>query len=511
MDGTEELRRREFLQRTAMAAGLAAGMATVLSPDVLVAEAAAAQRRTPLPSPRNLPVDTFVVLMMENRSFDHYLGWLPHADGHQAGLSYTTRDGQAVATHRLAPDFQGCAFNDPNHSWDGGREQVNGGAVGGFPRSGGNDQVAGGFLNGGAMDGFLRSGDNDEFAVGYYAEDDLPFLPAAAQAFTTYDRFFCSLLASTFPNREYMHAAQSYGKQDNSFPAAPGFPDTTIFAALKDKGVDSHYFFNDLPVTALWGQPGLDRSSRVEDYYMRCAEGSLPAFSLVDPSFVNEDGGTSGDEHPHGDVRTGQAFMADVVHAFMESPQWKRGALFIVYDEWGGFFDHVRPPKVPDIRESRDLTQDFGQMGIRIPAVAVSPYVRRGHVSHSVFGFESILKLIEYRFGLPPLKRRDAYAQNIGRSFDWTSRPRLKRPELPDPPNVASKQCSNQPVTPKLGTGAQRPKEHDLAYLRTSGYLDRLGFKYRPATPSLIYRRPHKILDGLERGRVVIDHQRKHR
>src|SRR3954447_25444734 len=168
MDGTEELRRREFLQRTAMAAGLAAGMATVLSPDVLVAEAAAAQRRTPLPSPRNLPVDTFVVLMMENRSFDHYLGWLPHADGHQAGLSYTTRDGQAVATHRLAPDFQGCAFNDPNHSWDGGREQV----------------------NGGAMDGFLRSGAKTEFAVGYYAEHDVPFLPAAAQAFTTYDRFF---------------------------------------------------------------------------------------------------------------------------------------------------------------------------------------------------------------------------------------------------------------------------------------------------------------------------------
>src|SRR4051794_16039371 len=169
------LRRREFLQRTAMAAGMAAGMATVLSPDVLVAEAAATQRRTPLPGPRNLPIDTFVVLMMENRSFDHYLGWLPGADGHQEGLSYTTKDGKSIPTHRLAPDFQGCAFNDPDHSWDGGREQ----------------------LNGGAMDGFLRSGDNDEFSVGYYAKEDLPFIPAAAQAFTTYDRFFCSLLAST--------------------------------------------------------------------------------------------------------------------------------------------------------------------------------------------------------------------------------------------------------------------------------------------------------------------------
>ena len=101
--------------------------------------------------------------------------------------------------------------------------------------------------------------------------------------------------------------------------------------------------------------------------------------SFVDPAFGDIGvlgGGVSGDEHPHGDVRVGQAFMADVVHAFMESPQYKRGALFIVYDEWGGFFDHVRPPRVPDLRTSRDLNQDFGQMGFRIPAVLVSPYAR---------------------------------------------------------------------------------------------------------------------------------------
>ena len=171
------LRRREFLQRTAMTAGLAASMATVLSPDVLVAEAASRQRRTPLPAPRNLPVDTFVVLMMEDRSFDHYLGWLPTADGRQDGLSYTTKDGQAIATHRLAPDFQGCAFNDPDHSWEGGRTQV----------------------NGGAMDGFLRSGDNDAFSVGYYAQEDLPFIPSVAQAFTAYDRF--SSPTATRPTR----------------------------------------------------------------------------------------------------------------------------------------------------------------------------------------------------------------------------------------------------------------------------------------------------------------------
>ena len=465
------LRRREFLQRTAMAAGLAASMATVLSPDVLVAEAASRQRRTPLPAPRNLPVDTFVVLMMENRSFDHYLGWLPGADGRQDGLAYTTNDGQTLATHRLAPDFQGCAFNDPDHSWDGGRTQV----------------------NGGTMDGFLRSGDNDAFSVGYYAQDDLPFIPAAAQAFTAYDRFFCSLLASTYPNREYMHAAQSYGNKDNTLPSGGGFPDTTIFAALAAKGIDARYFYDDLPVSAFWGAPGLARSGRVQEYYERCAAGTLPALSFVDPSFLNEGGGTSGDEHPHGDVRTGQAYMADVVHAFMESPQWKRGALFIVYDEWGGFFDHVAPPTVPDIRASNDPAQNYGQLGIRIPAVAVSPYARRGFVSHDVFAFESILKLIEYRFGLSPLTRRDAYARNIGRSFDWESKPRLDLPALPDPPDVLSAQCSNRPPSALYGGEAERPMPHDMSLLLTSGYLDRLGFDYKPASAATTFRNPRKI------------------
>jgi phospholipase C len=372
----EYLRRREFLERAAVTAGLAAGMASVLDPAALMAEAARRQARAPLPKARNMPVDTFVVLMMENRSFDHYLGWMPRVDGRQAGLSFVGRDGQVLETRRFAPDFQGCGHPDPDHSWDGGREQV----------------------NDGRMDGFLRSGRNDEFAISYYTKEDVPFIPHAAEAFTTYDRFFCSLLASTFPNREYMHAAQSYGRKSNTLPDPPGFPDNTIFRAMLDRGHTARYFFNDLPASGLWGQPGLQRSSRVEEYYARCAAGTLPNLSFVDPNFGGAIGaalGASGDEHPHGDIRTGQAFMADVVNAFIESPQWERGALFILYDEWGGFFDHVRPPRVPDVRASRDPNEDFGQMGVRIPAVAVSPYARRGHVDHGTYGFESILKLIE--------------------------------------------------------------------------------------------------------------------
>jgi phospholipase C len=408
--------------------------------------------------------------MMENRSFDHYLGWLPGADGRQAGLTYTDAKGNQVATRRLAPDWQGCAHPDPDHSWEGGRTQ----------------------LNGGRCDGFLRSGDNDVFAVSYYQEGDLGFIQDAAKTFTTFDRFHCSLMGSTLPNREYMHAATSYGMRDNSFPDPPGFPDTTIFAALSAKGISNRYFYSDVPVSALWGEPGLQRSGPVTEYYERCSSGTLPAVSFVDPNFggsAGEGPGISADEHPHGDVRAGQAFMSDVVHAFIESPHFKRGALFIVYDEWGGFFDHVRPARVPDERNSRDVNEDYGLMGFRIPAIAISPYVRRGHVEHTVYGFESILKMISYRFGLKPLNLRHAYAHNIARSFDFDARPRVEAPALPDPPTVVSQACA----TGSSDGSAQRAKDHDLMDLATSGYLDRLGFDYRAARPEDLYRSPHAV------------------
>src|SRR6185436_4527895 len=234
------------------------------------------QRRVQLPAPKNMPIDTFVVLMMENRSFDHYLGWMPNADGRQAGISYLDAEGVRQPTYRLTPEYQGCAHPDPGHGWDSGRVQ----------------------FNKGKLDGWLKEGsDTDEFAIGYYPKGDVGFIqPAVAEA-TTFDRFFCSILASTYPNREYMWAAQSYGDQ--------GFPyETTLFAALEGVGATVRYYFNDLPAGALWGQEGANRSSRVEEYYMACENGTLPNVSYVDPAFKDGGGGDgiSADEHPHGDV-----------------------------------------------------------------------------------------------------------------------------------------------------------------------------------------------------------------
>jgi phospholipase C len=166
--------------------------------------------------------------------------------------------------------------------------------------------------------------------------------------------------------------------------------------------------------------------------------------------------------------------MADVVNAFVQSPNYRRGALFIVYDEWGGFFDHVRPPSVRDERQSRNLDEDFGQMGFRIPAVAVSPYTRNGassaRVGHDTLGFESILALISHRFGLGHLTTRDRHARNIGRSFDWR-RPDFDPPDLPDPQHVASRPCS-------MGGGDVLEEESAAAHVGDLAALEELAHRH---------------------------------
>ncbi len=466
------LRRRDFLARTAALAG-AAGLASVLPPDALVAEAARRGVR-PLPRPRNLPIDTIVVLMMENRSFDHYLGWFPDADGKNAGLSYPDPDGKKVRTHHLGSDFQGCDFRDPDHSWDGGRFQYDRGRLDGFVK------------------GDASGTGSDSYAAGYYLKRDLPFIPYAARAFTLYDRWFCSIMDSTYPNRHYQWGAQDGGTRGNQLPTGGGFAWETIFDRAIAAGLTARYYYSDLPFAALYGSRGTAWSHPVAEFYTDAAAGKLPNIAFVDPAFVGESEGTSGDEHPHGDIRVGQAFMSDVVHAFMESPQYRRGVLFINYDEWGGFFDHVKPRHVPDGRQNRRLSLDYGFTGFRIPGVCVSPFSRKGGISHMTVTHESILKLITYRFGLGHLNKRHHFASNIGRSLDF-EHPRTSPPSLPDPPAVVGVACAKPPTAQT----AARPKPHDMAKLRSSGLLERYGYQARSATFDQIFRQPDTVRQAL--------------
>jgi phospholipase C len=422
--------RREFLERTAYTAGMA-GLAAALPASTILAEAAdAAARSSGLPSPRNVPIDHFVVLMMENRSFDHYFGWVAEADGIQ-NQSFPDPTGQSVPTRHFSTlgsggmEYKGCGHPDPGHGWDSGRAQL--------------------------LGGFLADGSgNDEFALTYFNSGELGFIHDAARTYTLYDRFFCSLLASTWPNRYYKWSAQSGGLTNNDPPAGTlGNQWETIFDRGLAHGLSARYYASDLPFSAVWGPRGATWTNPITRFYSDCAAGTLPNISFVDPPFRDGGGGDglSADEHPLGDVRLGQAFMADVVNAFVKSPNYRRGALFVLYDEWGGFFDHVRPPHVADDRASANLYEDFGQMGFRTPALAVSPYARGSkkrsgfRVDHGLYGHESVLKLISYRFGLGDLTLRMAQARNIGLSFDWQHAD-FDVPALPDPPEVATAPCT---------------------------------------------------------------------
>jgi len=215
---------------------------------------------------------------------------------------------------------------------------------------------------------------------------------------------------------------------------------------------------------------------------------------FVDPPFKDGGGGdgTSADEHPHGDIRLGQAFMSDIAHAIISSPQYRRGAMFVNYDEWGGFFDHVRPRRVPDDRSSRDLNEDFGLTGFRVPAVAISPFTRGPRVSHATTAHESILKLISYRYGLGHLNKRHRHASNIGRTFKFR-KPDYEPPELPDPVAIAALPCTLQDGP----LGVARPKPHDMTLLETSGYLDRLGYEVEDASFGRIFRDPDSVSKAL--------------
>jgi phospholipase C len=490
----EHMRRREFLAKTAALAGVA-GLATALPARALISQAASAQTAAALPSPGNMPIDTFVVLMHENRSFDHYFGWHPDADAKNAGLTYPDDEGNPHPTHSLAPDFQGCDFEDPDHSWEGGRRQY----------------------DGGALDGFRKS-PNDDFAIGYYDREDIPFLPTLADNAMLYDRYFASLLGPTWPNRLYQHSGTSGGSQTNGQPqdvilaAAEGglYKWLTIWDLMLSQGLSVTYYFSDLPFIGVFGPRYLPIIKPVAEFYVDAALGNLPNLAFVDPFFLDGGGGhgLSGDEHPHGDIRIGQAFMSDIVNSFVHSPQFRRGAMFVNYDEWGGFFDHVSPVLVPDDRSSSNLDENYGITGFRVPGLAISPYAPRGTVNHMTVTHESILKLLSYRFGLGYLNKRHRYASNIGRSFDWEN-PNFDAPDLPlllPPLTLPCELSGLGGLLPSAKSGedaaAQRAEKSEGLHIGSPEvveYLDKLGYPTAPAKPEQIFSHPDKTTKRLKR------------
>jgi phospholipase C len=321
----------------------------------------------------------------------------------------------------------GCDHPDPDHSFEGGRAQYDLGKA----------------------DGWLRSGANDEYALGYYLQDDLAFWGAAARDWTVCDRYFAPILGPTYPNRLYQHA----GTTDRIYNSTATSQLPTIWDRLAAAGLKGTYYFGDIPFTALWGDKYVGISRPYTEFLVDCASGTLPQVSFIDPRFGGEDQGTSNDDHPHADVRVGERFLADIYHAVTRGPGWQNTVLVVNYDEWGGFFDHVPPPLGPDTQPL------FERRGFRVPALIVSPFAKRGLVAHDVYDHTSVLKLIEWRWGLPSLQPRDAAARNLAEALDFSA-PNTTAPVYVVPDIVATP-CAPAPVT--SGTEIELPDLYAIA------------------------------------------------
>jgi phospholipase C len=416
--------------------------AAAVSGTELLSRAASAAASTVTPNGRG-GVENVVILMMENRSFDHFLGWLPGADGRH-DLAFASADGNVYPNYPLAPDFQGCGYSDPDHSWEGWLVQHN------FGR----------------MDGFLQRptapADNpgvtlaaaNTFPVGFYTNrhpdgsrkqvPDLPVTGALAEHYTVLDRYFCSFAGETFPNRFYQHCAQTdRDHNSNVISALPAIWDQ-LSPIPNTLGIPTGgYFFRDLPFLALWGlkyfpfwHPFADGDTdalgipvTTPSFLDTVAAGNLPNVSFVDPAFDTEGNGTSADDHPLADIRLGERFIADTYHALASAGYLDNTVLMVTFDEWGGFYDHVPPPHVTDdtnpanVSHAGDSTTptdgqlipDYTQLGFRVPAIVVSNLADRAVVHHGPFEHASTLKLIENTFGLSPMTARDAGATDLGR------------------------------------------------------------------------------------------------
>jgi phospholipase C len=271
-------------------------------------------------------------------------------------------------------------------------------------------------------------GANDEYSIGYYTATDLPFYGHAAPYWTVCDRYFAAIMAETYPNRFYLHSAQTDRLHNGEGPTISTLP--TIWDRLAHAGVPARYYFSDVPFTALWGTRYAGISAPVASFFAECAAGALPAVSYIDPRFLDEGSGTSGDDHPHADIRVGQHFLSLIYDAVTRGPAWSRTCLVITYDEWGGFFDHVPPPTAPDANPAARLR------GFRVPCIVVSPHARRHFVAHSTYDHTSILRMIEWRHGLPPLTVRDSQARNLAEVLDFSHAPDLSAPHWSVPPAV---------------------------------------------------------------------------
>jgi phospholipase C len=423
-------------------------------------------------------VDHIVVLMMENRSFDHMLGYLrlsgrrPELDGllpemansyHDTSGKFPQYNDIAFPVHELL-DTRMKKSQDPPHGGSSVDNQLadnNGGFVQTYmDERGGPTEV--------------HPGD----VMGYHTDKHLPVYDHLAEKFCVCDRWFSSVAGATFPNRLYSVTGGGAGKRDNESP--PIYKLKSFVRHLDDAPPASWAWFvhdvspmlwaidNDYPFHHLLNEhvawfDGHFRPPHFGDTFIqRAAAGTLPSVSWIDPSFADLRTGLmrlisppSNDDHPPSDVSAGQALALKIYDALASSPKWEQTLFVITYDEHGGFFDHVAPPANPP----DDDATIFTRYGVRVPALVVSPLVGRKSASHDLFDHTSIIKTILLRFCLnnstiPNMGARVSAANHLGLLLtEETPRP-AETPELYRPLADKVEACHKNSLHEQLTFGA---------------------------------------------------------
>ena len=364
-----------------------------------------------------MPIDHILLVMQENRSFDHLFSGLADAGARAAAPDASNPDGQGNPVVRFhQTDY---CFADTEHSWSAEHLEWDEGKNDGF---------------------VVANGAGGARAMGYYDATDLPYYDALARSFATSDMHFCSLLGPTWPNRMYYFAATSWGRIRNRLPPVNdphGHRYRDLFQALTKAGVSWKVYSQGVPSPIILLQSYVDYEDHFvsfDDYLADVAANTLPQVAWVEADFVHDVG--QDDDHPPNDIQKGQAYLEEVLKPLMASPAWARSVLFLTYDENGGLYDSVPPPTAcppddlpPDL-EQGDPDAGFDRYGFRVPLIAISPYAKPGYISHEVSDHTSIVRFVEARFDLPALTARDANADALLDLFDF-AHPQ-PAPQLPE-------------------------------------------------------------------------------
>jgi phospholipase C len=371
----------------------------------------------------DIPIKHVIVITQENRSFDQYLGRLVAQGYYQPGevdvppdnWSLPDGNGGTVGPH-LDTDF---CFG-VNHGWDDMHQDWNNGA---------NDQFVINNNPGGAR------------SISYEDDSIIPFYYALASTFAVGDRYFASVMTSTWPNRMFQMAATSFGIGDNSLYAQVGDDYTpTVFLRLQQAG-HTWKDYTDGPHQVMFFIPfGTDGYTQQHYGDVRCdLFADITNDTLPDVSFVmgDEVNGESTDEGPSALPGIGGQLVEKLIRALWASPAWKDTVVFINYDENGGTADHVPPADAcapdafaPHDKVNHPLAGDFTKTGFRVPFIVVSPYTKAHYVSHTVMDHTSVTRFIEAKFWLPALTGRDANAAVPMDMFDFEHPPFMTPPTI---------------------------------------------------------------------------------